>query len=228
MPPPPPRPPSPTREQEAPAGGPPVPTPTMRIPVNTQALQKIPEAFRGTVYETASYTVEHYYNATPRDLREIETRSPENVMESSLGMTLTAALALHCSIAQSRARIDEIRGEFQTAQAPLASAQQQEQSAKVALTAAKESEKAAQFALAAAKTELEEAEAATVAERASSNSSLEGMLYHCWAFNPDGDFSFLAPEVWEPFLAKFKARLQQEPPLRLGRLPLLASKRLRG
>ncbi|XP_062076180.1 uncharacterized protein LOC133780476 [Humulus lupulus] len=126
MPPPPPRPPVPTRELEAPSGTPPAPTPTVRIPVNTQALEKIPEAFRGTVYKTASYTVDHYYNATPRDLQEIETRSPENVMESSLGMTLTAALALHRSIARSRARFDEIKGEFQTAQAALVSAQQQE------------------------------------------------------------------------------------------------------
>ncbi|XP_062114439.1 uncharacterized protein LOC133825525 [Humulus lupulus] len=259
MPPPPPRPPVPTREQEAPPGTLPAPTPTVRIPVNTQALEKIPKAFRGTVYETASYTVDHYYNATPRDLWEIETRSPENVMESSLGMTHTAALALHHSIARSRARFDEIRGEFQTAQAALASAKQQEQNAKAALTAAKESEKAVQVAMPAAKAELEvarakqmeteaaqvtlaaakaeleeakakqlEAEAATVAERASSSSSMEAMLYHCWAFNQDGDFSFLAPEVWEPFLEKFKARLQQEPPSKLGRLPLLASRRLKG
>ncbi|XP_062112806.1 uncharacterized protein LOC133823963 [Humulus lupulus] len=170
MPPPPSRPPVPTREQEASAGTPPGPTPIVHIPVNTQALEKILEVFRGTVYETASYTVDHYYNATPRDLREIETRSPENVMEFSLGMTLTAALALHRSIARSRARIDEIRGEFQAAQAALASAQQEEKNAKVALTAAKESEKAAQVALAAAKAELEaarakqlEAEAAQVA-----------------------------------------------------------------
>ena len=64
----------------------------MRILVNTQALEKLLKVFRGTVYETASYTVEHYYNATSRDLRKIETRSPENVMESLLGMTLTVSL----------------------------------------------------------------------------------------------------------------------------------------
>ena len=89
MAPPPPRPPVSTREQEAPTGTLPAPTPTVRVPVNAQALEKIPEVFRGTVYETATYMVDHCYNATPRDLREIETRSPENVMESSLGMTLT-------------------------------------------------------------------------------------------------------------------------------------------
>ena len=65
----------------------------MHVPVNTQALEKIPEAFRGTVYEIATYMVDHCYNATPRDLWEIETRSPENVMESSLGMTLTGKFA---------------------------------------------------------------------------------------------------------------------------------------
>ena len=42
------------------------------------------------------------------------------------------------------------------------------------------------------------------------------MLYHCWAFNQDGDFSFLGPEVWESFLEKFKARLQQEAPSETG------------
>ncbi|XP_062114997.1 uncharacterized protein LOC133829064 [Humulus lupulus] len=157
MPPPPPRPPVPAQGQEAPTGTPPAPTPTVRIPVNTQALEKLPEAFRGTVYETASCTVEHYYNATPRDLREIETRSPENVMESSLGMNITATLALHRSIAQSRARFDEIKGEFQTAQAALTSALQQERDAKAALTTVKESEKVAQVALAAAKADLEAA-----------------------------------------------------------------------
>ncbi|XP_062101477.1 uncharacterized protein LOC133807277 [Humulus lupulus] len=244
MPPPPPLPPVLARDQETPTRTPPTPTPTVRIPVNTQALEKLPETFRGTVYETASYMVEHYYNATLRDLREIEMRSLENVMESSLGMNLTTALALHRSIAWSRARFDEIKGEFQTAQAALSSALQQERDAKAALTAVKENEKVAQVALTATKTdleaaqgalattkidleaaqaglattkaELEEAKAALVAERASSSSSMEAMLYYCWAFNQDGDFSFLAPEVWEPFLEKFKARLQQEAPSETG------------
>ncbi|XP_062099272.1 uncharacterized protein LOC133805179 [Humulus lupulus] len=240
MPLPPPRPPVSNWELEVPTGTLPALTPTVRIPVNTQALEKIPEAFRGTVYEIATYMVDHCYNATPRDLREIETRSLENVMESSLGITLTAALALHRSIARSKARFDEVKGEFQTTQAALASAQQQERDAKAALMAARESEKVTQAALVAAqadleanraklleaeatqvaldatKVELEEAKAALVAERASSSSSMEAMLYHCWAFNQDGDFSFLAPEVWEPFLEKFKARLQQEAPSETG------------
>ena len=76
----------------APARTPPVPAPTVCIPVNAQDLEKIPDTFRGTVYETVSYTVEHYYKANPKDLREIEARSPENVIESALGMNLTVSL----------------------------------------------------------------------------------------------------------------------------------------
>ncbi|XP_062114991.1 uncharacterized protein LOC133829036 [Humulus lupulus] len=143
MAPPPSRPPVSKWELEVPTGTLPAPVPTVRIPVNTQALEKIPEAFRGTVYETATYMVDHCYNATPKDLREIETRSPENVMESSLGMTLTAALALHRSIARSWARFDEVKGEFQTAKADLMSTQQQERDAKAALATARESQKVA-------------------------------------------------------------------------------------
>ena len=71
------------------------PAPGVRVLVNPQALEKIPEVFRGTVYETATYMVDHCYNATSRDLREIEMRSPEHVMESSLGMTLTVSLSYH-------------------------------------------------------------------------------------------------------------------------------------
>ncbi|XP_062119530.1 uncharacterized protein LOC133834012 [Humulus lupulus] len=108
------------------------PAPTVRIPVNTQALEKIPEAFRGTIYETASYTVDHYYNSTLRDLQEIETRIPKNVMESSMGMTFTVVLALHRSISWSRARLEEIKGEHHATLAALASAQQQEQDEKAA------------------------------------------------------------------------------------------------
>ncbi|XP_062093257.1 uncharacterized protein LOC133799037 [Humulus lupulus] len=257
MAPPPPRPPVPTREQEVPTGTLSAPTPGVRVLVNPQALEKVPEVFRGTVYETATYMVDHCYNATPRDLLEIETRSPENVMESSLGMTLTVALALHRSISRSRARIEEIRGEHQAAQVALASAQQQERDAKAALEAARENERVAQAASVAAQTELEasraklqeaeatrvaldtvkieveeakdaratldaakveveEAKAALVAEKEASSSSMEAMLYHCWAFNQDGDFSFLGPDVWGSFVEKFKARLQQEAPSEIG------------
>ena len=75
---------------------------------------------------------------------------------------------------------------------------------------------ATKVALDVARVELEEAKAALVAERASSSSSMEAMLYHCWAFNQDGDFSFLGLEVWESFLEKFRARLQQEAPSETG------------
>ncbi|XP_062088134.1 uncharacterized protein LOC133794765 [Humulus lupulus] len=218
---------APAREQVALARTLPVPTPAVRVPVNAQDLEEIPDTFWGMVYETASYTVEHFYKANPKDLREIEARSPENVIESAVGMNLTVTLALYCSVARSRARNDELRGELQTAQAAaqvaLATAQQQEQSAKAALTAAQEGEQAAQASLATVKAELVEArakqleaEAATKAEKVSSSSSMEAMLYHCWAFNQDGNFSFLAPEVWEPYLEKFKARLQHEPPSETG------------
>ena len=40
--------------------------------------------------------------------------------------------------------------------------------------------------------------------------SLEEMLYQCWAFNQDEDFSFIEPEFWGPYLAKFKFRFSQE------------------
>ena len=72
MSPPPPRHPAPARDQVAPTGAPPVPTPLVRITVNAQDLEKIPDTFRGMVYEIASYTVEHYYKAKPKDLWEIE------------------------------------------------------------------------------------------------------------------------------------------------------------
>ena len=61
----------------------------VRIPVNPQDLEKIPEAFRGTVYESANYAVSHIYKFTEKELRAIETMSPVGVMESSMGMTLT-------------------------------------------------------------------------------------------------------------------------------------------
>ncbi|XP_062079631.1 uncharacterized protein LOC133784187 [Humulus lupulus] len=111
MPPPPPRVPDSAREMEVPPETLSTTTPEVCVPVNPRALEKIPDIFRGTVYETASYTVDHYYNAAERDLRAIETRSPENVMESSLGMALTGVLALHRSISRSRARLEDMRGE---------------------------------------------------------------------------------------------------------------------
>ena len=63
----------------------------VRIPVNPQDLEKIPEAFRGTVYESANYAVNHIYKFTEKELRAIETMSPVDVMDSSMSMTLTVS-----------------------------------------------------------------------------------------------------------------------------------------
>ncbi|XP_062089307.1 uncharacterized protein LOC133795866 [Humulus lupulus] len=207
----------------------------VRIPVDPQALEKIPDVFWGMVYETATYTVDHYYGATERDLRAIETRSPESMMESSLRMALTGGLALHWSTSRSKARLEDMRGEHQAVLAThkmtlaaLQAAQQQEKEAKDALVAARaeldatrpklQEAEATKATLAAAVAELdsaktgaEEAKAALVAEKATSSSAMEDMLYHCWVFNLDGDFSFLGAD-WEDFREVFKARLQQEAP----------------
>ncbi|XP_062073331.1 uncharacterized protein LOC133777653 [Humulus lupulus] len=230
MAPPPPPPPILTREKEVSTGTSLTTPPEVRVPMNSRALEKIPGVFRGTVYETASYTVDHYYNASTRDLQEIETRSPKNVMESSLGMTLTGALALHQSISRSRARLEEMRSEHQNALAALATAKKQEHDAKDALATARDELDASRpklleaestkVALDAARVELEEAKVALAAEKATSTTFMENMLYHCWAFNPDGDFSFLGTEAWESFLGKFKARLQQEAPSETGETPV--------
>ena len=40
---------------------------------------------------------------------------------------------------------------------------------------------------------------------------MKDMLYHCWAFNQDRNFSFMQPELWEPYLARFKIWFSQEP-----------------
>ena len=63
----------------------------VRIPVHPQDLEKIPEAFWGTVYETANYAVSHIYKFNEKELRAIETRSPVGVLESSLGMAITVS-----------------------------------------------------------------------------------------------------------------------------------------
>ena len=57
-------------------GTPAVPAPGVRILVDPQDLDKIPEAFRGTVYESASYAVSHFYKLKEKELRAIETTSP--------------------------------------------------------------------------------------------------------------------------------------------------------
>ena len=65
--------------------------PDVRILVDPRALEKMPEAFRGTVYESASYAVSHYYNIREKELRAIETMSLVGVLESSLGMAMTVS-----------------------------------------------------------------------------------------------------------------------------------------
>ena len=59
--------------------------------METQDLDKILEAFRGIVYETATHMVGHAYKASTRDLRAIEERSLEDVLESAMGMNLTVS-----------------------------------------------------------------------------------------------------------------------------------------
>ena len=68
--------------------------PDVRIPVDPRALEKMPEAFRGTVYESASYAVNHFYNIREKELRAIETTSPVRVIESAMDMTLTVKCPL--------------------------------------------------------------------------------------------------------------------------------------
>ncbi|XP_062103415.1 uncharacterized protein LOC133814475 [Humulus lupulus] len=126
---------------------PPVPAATVQIPVDPQDLKKIPEAFQGIIYETASHMVGHAYRASSRDFRTIEERSPENVMESSMGMNLTFVLAQYRSIARVRARNDELRAELNAGNTTLTAAQEAEQVTKTALAAAHKNEHEAKAAL---------------------------------------------------------------------------------
>ncbi|XP_062119065.1 uncharacterized protein LOC133832782 [Humulus lupulus] len=41
--------------------------------------------------------------------------------------------------------------------------------------------------------------------------ALEEMLYRCWAYYQEGDFSFLDTKLWGRYLTKFHSRLSQEP-----------------
>ena len=118
-------------------------------------------------------------------------------------------------------------------QTSLQTAQQKEKEAKDALAAAQaelaeacpklQEADATKDALAATRAELdtakaraEEAKAALEAEKAASGTAMEDMFYHCWAYNQDGDFSFLAADIWEPLLEGFKARLEKEAPSKAG------------
>ncbi|XP_062075117.1 E3 ubiquitin-protein ligase RSL1-like [Humulus lupulus] len=40
---------------------------------------------------------------------------------------------------------------------------------------------------------------------------MEDMMYHCWAFYQDGNFSLVTLALWDPYIEKFKARIFQEP-----------------
>ena len=68
----------------------------------------------------------------------------------------------------------------------------------------------------AAKAEAQSAQAALEAEQTTSEKSMEDLFYHCWAYNPDTDFSFLSASLWECLLVKFQARLDKEAPLETG------------
>ncbi|XP_062119566.1 uncharacterized protein LOC133834070 [Humulus lupulus] len=154
------------QDQVAPVGppAPVVPTATVRILINAQDLEQIPDTFRGTVYEMEN--LEHFYKAEPNNLRAIEERIPENVV-----------LAQHRSISRARTRNDELKAELQTAQAAfivaqaaLVASQQSEQSAKAVLAAAQADEQAAKAAL----TTAQEAEQAAKATSEALQTELEG------------------------------------------------------
>ncbi|XP_062110026.1 uncharacterized protein LOC133821877 [Humulus lupulus] len=227
MPPPPSRAPAFVRDTGAEPGASAIAPFEVHIPVDPQDLEKIPEAFRGTVYETANYAVSHIYKFNERELRAIETRSLVGVLESSLGMAITSAAALHQSIARTKAQLEDMRSEHQAA---VATHQTSLQTTKDALAAAQveleearpklQELEATKAALVAARVDLDtakvEAKAALEAEQATSGTGMEDMFYHCWAYNPDGDFSFLAADVWEPLLEGFKARLEKEAPSETG------------
>ena len=66
--------------------------------------------------------------------------------------------------------------------------------------------------LEAAKTEIQAAQVALEAERTTSEQSMQDLFYHCWAYNPEADFSFMSPSLWARLLVKFQARLEKEAP----------------
>ena len=41
---------------------------------------------------------------------------------------------------------------------------------------------------------------------------MQDLFYHCWAHNPEADFSFMPPSLWARLLVKFQARLDKEAP----------------
>ncbi|XP_062080199.1 uncharacterized protein LOC133784951 [Humulus lupulus] len=181
-------------------------TPIVQIPVESQDLEKIPEAFWGIVHETSTHMVGHAYKANARVLRAIEERSLEDVLESSMGMNLTSVLDQYRSIACVKARNKENRAELatakeseQAAKAALTVAQKIEHAAKAALISSQESEHASKTALSASqaqaveanhraeqlqvengelKAKLLKAKVKAKEEAAVSSSTMEEMLYH--------------------------------------------------
>ncbi|XP_062109767.1 uncharacterized protein LOC133821567 [Humulus lupulus] len=178
----------------------------VRIPVNPQDLEKILEAFRGTVYESANYAVSHIYKFTEKELRTIETMSPVDVMDSSMSMTLTGVVALHRSIIRARTQLDDMRTEHQATLQKVKATKDALATSKVELektqvdlekTLLKVQEletflATSQADLEAAKTEIQ---AALKAERTTSEQSMQDLFYHCWVYNPEADFSFMPPSL---------------------------------
>ncbi|XP_062079580.1 uncharacterized protein LOC133784077 [Humulus lupulus] len=216
MPPPPQRTPTVTQDAGTKLGAPAAVASDVRIPINPQNLEKIPEAFRGTVYESANYAVDHIYKFTEKELRAIETMSPVDIMESSMGMTLTGVIALHRSIARAKTQLEDMRTEHQailqevkvtkdaltTSKAELEKTRLKVQELETSLATSRKD-------LEAAKTELQ---VALEAERTTSKQSMQDLFYHCWAFNPEADFSFMSPSLWASLLVKFQVRLEKEAP----------------
>ncbi|XP_062075526.1 uncharacterized protein LOC133779598 [Humulus lupulus] len=213
----PPPPPPPARELVAPVGplapaGPPtpvVPAATTRITVNPQDLELIPDTFRGTVYEMANYSV---VLALHRNISRARSRNEE--IKAELTTAQAALTALEQNEQIIRAALAVAQASEGEAKSALTTAQAAEQEAKAALAVAQEGEQEAratstalQFELEGAKEKLLEAEAAVWEEKEVSAFSMESMLYHCWAFNQEDNFSFMAPDAWGHYLEKFKARL---------------------
>ncbi|XP_062104894.1 uncharacterized protein LOC133816381 [Humulus lupulus] len=189
----------------------------VRIPVNPQDLEKIPEAFRGTVYESANYAVNHIYKFTEKELRAIETMSPVGVLESSLGMAMTSVVALHRSIVRTKTQLGDMRDEHQTtlqaAKDALAASQVELEKSRSEIQERESSLATSKTDLDAAKTEVQDA---LEVERTTSEKSMEDLFYHCWVYNPDADFSFMSASLWARLLVKFQARLDKEAPSETG------------
>ncbi|XP_062096224.1 uncharacterized protein LOC133802002 [Humulus lupulus] len=219
MPPPPQRTPTVTQDAGTELGAPVAVASDVRIPVNPQNLEKIPEAFRGTVYESANYAVDHIYKFTEKELRAIETMSPVDVMESSMSMTLTGVVTLHQSITRAKTQLEDMRTEHQATlqeakvtKDALATSKAELEKSRLKVQELETSLATSRKDLEAAKTEIQAGQVALEAERTTSEQSIQDLFYHCWAFNPEADFSFMSPSLWANLLVKFQARLEKEAP----------------